>query len=135
MQLVAKVTLIIKGKQRRNVYVSNMETKLFKVLVGFRGGHWSLCWNFQFNLIDLSMQFPTKSMKSANQQAAGYIYNQLSVPLSNSLALQSSNFFICCSPSLPKRPCLDLVCHLIFLILQILGFGSDTMHLVLNLLR
>jgi len=39
LQLVAKVTLIIKGKQRRNVYVSNMETKLFKVLVGFRGGH------------------------------------------------------------------------------------------------
>ena len=80
MQLVAKVTLILKAKQRRNVCVSNVETKvlrieysqeswqeiLFQVLVGFRGGQWSLCWDFQFNLIDLSMQFPTKSMKSPN---------------------------------------------------------------------
>ena len=52
MQLVAKVTFILKAKQRSNVCVSNVETKvlrieysqeswqeiLFQVLVGFRGG-------------------------------------------------------------------------------------------------
>ena len=69
MQLSAKVTLMTSGKTKKEglrVKCGNRSVEkrdeysqeawrevLFKVLVGFSGGQWSLYWDFQFNLIDL----------------------------------------------------------------------------------